>query len=53
LRRDFFGITSDFAVSQLMCRGEGKMSLFYVSPTLKQLINCNQTTVNVSMTVCY
>lgn len=49
LCRDFYGLSSDFPVSQLMTKGEDKTSLFYVSPTLKQLIDCNQTMVNVSM----
>ena len=49
LCRDFFGISSDFPVSQLMRRGTEKTSLFYVSPTLKRLIDCNQATVSISV----
>jgi len=47
--RNFFGMSSDFPFSQLMTKGDDKTSLFYVSPTLKQLIDCNQTVVNVSI----
>jgi len=50
--RDFFGLSSDFAVSQLVMRGSDKTSLFYVTPSLKQLVDCNQHMVNVS-TVIY
>jgi len=42
-------MSSDFPVSRLMAKAEDKTSLFYVSPTLKQLIACNQTMVNVSI----
>jgi len=49
--RDFFGISSDFQLSQLLYRGGEKTSLFYVSPTLKNLIDFNQSTVNVCVTV--
>jgi len=52
LCRDFFGISSDFSVSQLMTRGNEKSSLFYVTPSLKHLIDCNQTMVNVSTVLC-
>jgi len=52
LCRDFFGISSDFVVGQLMTRGGEKASLFYVTPTLKHLIECNQTAVNVSIFFC-
>ena len=47
LCRDFFGISPDFAVGQLMTRGNEKACLFYVTPTLKQLIEDNQTSVNI------
>jgi len=47
--RDFFGMSSDFPLSQLMIRGGDKTSLFYVSPTLKQLLDSQQTAVNVGV----
>jgi len=52
LYRDFFGISSDFAVGQLMTRGNEKASLFYVTPTLKHLVENNHTAVNVSSIFC-
>ena len=51
--RDFFGMSSDFPLNQLMTRGDEKTSLFYVSPTLRQLIECNQSTVNVSVIILF
>ena len=49
LFRDFFGLSSDFPVSRLMTKAGDESRLFYVSPALKQLIDCNQTVVNVSI----
>jgi len=48
LCRDFFGISSDFPVNQLMVRDNDETNLFYVTPALKHLVDCNQAVVNVS-----
>ncbi|GFN95333.1 tRNA (cytosine(34)-c(5))-methyltransferase [Plakobranchus ocellatus] len=41
--RDFFGLTQDFNVNQLMCRSaQGKRTIYFVSDAVRNITECNE-----------
>ena len=51
LCRDFYGLTDEFPSNQLLYRSEqgAKRSLYFVSKAIRQLVNCNEGRVRVSV----